>query len=263
MADLQRTYAEEINAAKQDIASWQALLYAMQKQLERYAPDHPLITDKALRRRIGDVGVTAYRLAPEGRGFEAAREAGATFKIPGEPTVFGTYAEEQKKLSEVLSGLVAHQGELQRISLAKRLSGRFSAEFQEAMGLVEKRILQGECYSDPTYNTRRVVTTWDGLPEAMRPSGALFERGRQNYMRWWYARGGYLKPLDSSPTQTAVPQAAVTPIKVPLGPSARAVTSAQEDNAALLKELAGAPKVAFGPNASFAHGQEKQVQPPQ
>lgn len=260
IAALQQSHAQAYQQSMEDIASWQALLFAVQKQLERYEPEHPLLKDKDLRRRIGDAGITAYRLAPKGAGFDAAREAGASFKIQGVPVVNSPYSEIKEEYKEALTQLFSHQGELQRISLAKQLSPKFLSEFQAAMGLIDQRILRGEVYSDPQYNTLSLTTTWEGLPAERMPSEALRERGRQNYMRWWGSRGGYLKPVD--PTESQVKSTSKAPVKIPLGPNARAITTANEDNAELLKQVSGGvARPGFGPNAAAALAKDRAANP--
>ena len=65
------TELEDTNAA--NLAEKAALRVA----LGRYAPRHPLLTDKSLQERIQRAGTMALRHADN---WDAARDAGATFK---------------------------------------------------------------------------------------------------------------------------------------------------------------------------------------
>lgn len=68
---------------KQAYAGVIALRNALSEQLKRFDPDNPLLKDLFLQERIRNNAVAAYKTS--GDNFDAAREVGRTFKVPGSP----------------------------------------------------------------------------------------------------------------------------------------------------------------------------------
>lgn len=66
---------------KEGYAGVIALRNAFSEQLRKLDPENPLLTDTALVERIRKNGVSAFRLG--GDSFDAARDVGTSFSIPG------------------------------------------------------------------------------------------------------------------------------------------------------------------------------------
>ena len=57
--------------------------YALVEQLKRHDPANPLLTDKSLLERLMSAAKSAFSVAERAKCFDAARDVGRTFKIPG------------------------------------------------------------------------------------------------------------------------------------------------------------------------------------
>lgn len=72
---------EEVNGAN---ASNLGVRYALAEQLRRVDPLNPLLVDEPLRNCLMEAAERAFFL--EGKHFDAARQVGRSFDIPGRPT---------------------------------------------------------------------------------------------------------------------------------------------------------------------------------
>ncbi|WP_305722584.1 hypothetical protein [Hydrogenophaga sp.] len=82
------TYARDLERQLEDIwganASNLGVRYALAEQLRRIDPANPLLVNEQLRNCLSDAAERAFFL--EGKNFDAARQVGLTFEIPGRPT---------------------------------------------------------------------------------------------------------------------------------------------------------------------------------
>ncbi|MBQ0916853.1 hypothetical protein KBW71_00115 [Hydrogenophaga aromaticivorans] len=79
-----RGLEEKLEASYEAIAANLGVRYALAEQLRRVDPENPLLVDDPLRNRLIEAAERAYHLA--GRHFDAARQVGLSFAIPGRPT---------------------------------------------------------------------------------------------------------------------------------------------------------------------------------
>jgi len=79
-AELARTQrlVNQLEEGYSDIAANLAEKQALREALRKVDPKHPLLTNTALQEKVKEAGRRALALA---KNFDAAREAGATFKI--------------------------------------------------------------------------------------------------------------------------------------------------------------------------------------
>lgn len=68
-----------LDEANQNNAANIAVSYALRQQLARYAPDHPLVKNRELRAKIGELGARAYAVS---RNFDDARRVGGEYFPP-------------------------------------------------------------------------------------------------------------------------------------------------------------------------------------
>lgn len=71
----------DLQAMMDTNASNLAMRYSLALQLCMLDPDNPLLKDASLKERIFKAAETAFKIS--GNNFDAAREVGRTFKIPG------------------------------------------------------------------------------------------------------------------------------------------------------------------------------------
>ena len=83
-ADLATELGRRLEESDEAIAVNLGVRYALADQLRRVDPTNPLLIDEPLRNRLIEAAEQAYHLA--GKNFDAARQAGLTFDIPGRPT---------------------------------------------------------------------------------------------------------------------------------------------------------------------------------
>lgn len=76
--------AKDIAYLEDAVARNLAEKYALRQQLERYAPDHPLIKNQQLLEKIRELGARAFAI---NRNFDDSRTAGATYFPPGLPPI--------------------------------------------------------------------------------------------------------------------------------------------------------------------------------
>ena len=84
MADAALYAAKDIAYLEDAVARNLAEKYALRQQLERYAPDHPLIKNQQLLEKIRELGARAFAI---NRNFDDSRTAGATYFPPGLPPI--------------------------------------------------------------------------------------------------------------------------------------------------------------------------------
>lgn len=78
--DLERQLEESEGANASNLG----VRYALAEQLRRVDPENPLLVDEQLRNRLIEAAEQAFFL--EDKNFDAARQVGLTFDIPGRPT---------------------------------------------------------------------------------------------------------------------------------------------------------------------------------
>ncbi|MDP2440204.1 MAG: hypothetical protein U1D36_07780 [Hydrogenophaga sp.] len=79
-----RELEQRLEESDEAIAANLGVRYALADQLRRVDPTNPLLIDEALRNRLMEAAERDYHLA--GKHFDAARQTGLTFDIPGRPT---------------------------------------------------------------------------------------------------------------------------------------------------------------------------------
>lgn len=88
VADLGKAASDSVQAYRAALDKMQlanasnlTIRYALAKELQKVDPGNPLLNDKMLRERLMEAGAKAFSISD--LDFDAAREVGRTFKIPG------------------------------------------------------------------------------------------------------------------------------------------------------------------------------------
>jgi len=93
-ADVAADLGKKLEESDEAIAANLGVRYALAEQLRRIDPTNPLLVDEMLRNRLIEASERAYYLA--GKNFDAGRQAGLSFAIPGRPTG----ADEAARIAE-------------------------------------------------------------------------------------------------------------------------------------------------------------------